>query len=52
MHQQNHSFKEIAQKISLSENTVRNQFTQISKTLRKNIKEKYLTPFHKLKNQS
>ncbi len=40
MYQQNCSFNEIAQKVSLSENRVRNLFTRITKNLRKEIKEK------------
>lgn len=51
MYQQNQPFDEIARKVTLSEDRVRNLFTRITKTLRKEIKEKYLLPFRKLNNQ-
>ncbi|WP_071145251.1 RNA polymerase sigma factor [Bacteroides ihuae] len=46
MYQQNQPFEQIAQKVALSEDRVRNLFTRITQTLRKEIKEKYLSSLH------
>lgn len=45
LYRQNYSYDRIADQLSLSEGTVRNHLTRIFKTIREEVKDRYITPY-------